>query len=103
MLLRCSKFYPSQFFLSLTSGRQTDCATVAGSEQEHRMTATGIAPNRDRLTQLLKRAVEKPGIGFAIVFGTSQMPVERLSLHEAREILGYEPQDSWADYFEVKA
>src|SRR3954452_3228146 len=56
MLLRCSKFYPSQFFLSLTSGRQTDCATVAGSEQEHRMTATGIAPNRDRLTQLLKRA-----------------------------------------------
>ena len=43
-----AKFTPDQFFLSLASGRQKRiCATVAGSEQEHWMTAKGVAPNRE--------------------------------------------------------
>jgi uronate dehydrogenase len=43
--------------------------------------------------QLLSRAVETPGVGYALVFATSKTPRERLSLKTAREILGYEPQD----------
>jgi nucleoside-diphosphate-sugar epimerase len=43
---------------------------------------------------LFRLAIEKPGIGYAIVFGTSVTDREYLSRREAREILGYEPQDS---------
>lgn len=43
--------------------------------------------------QLLCRAIETPGIGFLIVSGTSSTDRERLSLKEAREHLGYEPED----------
>ena len=42
------------------------------------------------------RAVETPGIGFAIMFATSQPARERFSLREARDQLGYAPRDSWA-------
>jgi len=52
--------------------------------------------------ELLRRAVEKTGVGYAVVFGSSVMPFEHLSLREAREVLGFEPQDRWTDYFEVK-
>lgn len=48
---------------------------------------------------LFRCAVEKPGMGYAIVFGTSALPVEYLSRREARETLGYEPRDRWEDYF----
>jgi uronate dehydrogenase len=51
---------------------------------------------------LVRRAVEQPGIGYAVVFGTSALPAEFLSLREAREILGYEPRDRWEDYFAPK-
>jgi uronate dehydrogenase len=48
---------------------------------------------------LFQRAVETPGVGYAIVFGTSALPVEYLSHREAREVLGYEPHDRWKDFF----
>ena len=44
-------------------------------------------------SQLLRRAVETPDIGYAIVFGTSKTTHEFLSLQSARELLGYEPED----------
>lgn len=47
---------------------------------------------------LLARAVETPGVGYAIVFGTSKTTFERLSLAPAREILGFEPQDDAAQF-----
>ena len=46
---------------------------------------------------LVMRAIEAPDVGYALVFGTSRTPFERLSLTPARELLGYEPQDSIAD------
>ena len=46
---------------------------------------------------LFRAAIETPGLGYAIVNGTSKTERERLSLQSAREILGYEPQDSSAD------
>jgi uronate dehydrogenase len=42
---------------------------------------------------LLRRAVEKPGVGYALVFGTSITPRERLSRAPARELLDFEPED----------
>jgi uronate dehydrogenase len=47
--------------------------------------------------RLLHLAIERPGIGCAIVFATSKTTRERLSLASAREILGYEPGDDVAD------
>lgn len=44
--------------------------------------------------QLFQKAIETPGIGYAIVNGTSDTPQELLSLKSARELLGYDPQDS---------
>ncbi|MBI3829527.1 MAG: NAD(P)-dependent oxidoreductase [Planctomycetes bacterium] len=42
---------------------------------------------------LLRCAVEKPGVGYAVVHGTSIAEAEVLGLKEARELLGYEPED----------
>ncbi|MGO8672396.1 MAG: NAD-dependent epimerase/dehydratase family protein [Capsulimonadaceae bacterium] len=46
---------------------------------------------------LLQLAVEKPGVGYAVIFGTSKTREVVLSLDEAREVLGYEPQDDIRD------
>ena len=43
--------------------------------------------------RLFRRAIETPGIGYALVNGTSKAPREILSLRSAREILGYQPCD----------
>ncbi|BCM92517.1 uronate dehydrogenase [Abditibacteriota bacterium] len=44
--------------------------------------------------RIFQRAIETPGIGYAIVNGTSDTPKELLSLKSARELLNFEPQDS---------
>lgn len=49
--------------------------------------------------QLIWRSIETPDVGFAIVHGTSRVPNERMSLQEARDILGYEPEDNADDFF----
>lgn len=43
--------------------------------------------------RLFRCAIEKRDVGYAVVFGTSRTQSERLSLREARELLGYEPHD----------
>ena len=50
------------------------------------------------LVNLLTLAIEKPGITYAVVNGTSKPPHEVLSLDEARAVLGYEPVDDAGDY-----
>lgn len=50
--------------------------------------------------QLIWRSIETPDVGFAIVHGTSRVPRERMSLQEAHDILGYEPEDNADDYFQ---
>ena len=42
---------------------------------------------------LFRLAIEKPGIGCAVVHGTSLTAEEILSLRSARDLLGYDPQD----------
>jgi uronate dehydrogenase len=49
--------------------------------------------------QLFQKAIETPGVDYAVVHGTSRTPVERMGLAEAREVLGYEPMDNAEDYF----
>jgi NAD+ dependent glucose-6-phosphate dehydrogenase len=46
------------------------------------------------VVQLFQKAIETLGLGFAIVNGTSNTPLELLSLASARTILGYEPRES---------
>ncbi|MDQ2683253.1 MAG: NAD(P)-dependent oxidoreductase [Chloroflexota bacterium] len=50
------------------------------------------------MNQLLVRAIETPGVQFAIVHGISNNRVKRLSLDHTRALLGYEPVD---DGFEI--
>lgn len=50
--------------------------------------------------QLFGRAVETPGIGYAVINGTSKTPQELLSLRSARDLLGYAPQDDVNAHFE---
>jgi len=52
---------------------------------------TWLSP-RDAV-KLFRLAVEKPDVGYAVVFGTSVTESEWLSLAEARDLLGYEPED----------
>jgi NAD+ dependent glucose-6-phosphate dehydrogenase len=42
---------------------------------------------------LMRRAIETPGVGYAVVFATSKTSPEVVSLRSAREVLGYVPQD----------
>ncbi len=46
---------------------------------------------------LVIRSIEKEGVGYALVFGTSRTSRERLSLTSARELLDWEPADDVAD------
>lgn len=43
-------------------------------------------------------AIEKENIGYGIANATSRTPVERMALQPARELLGWEPQDSAEDF-----
>jgi nucleoside-diphosphate-sugar epimerase len=43
--------------------------------------------------RLFRQAVEKPGVDYAVVYGTSITPTPILSLAEARELLDYVPED----------
>jgi len=43
---------------------------------------------------LFRLAIERPGVGYAVVFGTSTTDREVVSLRTAREALGYEPADN---------
>ena len=43
---------------------------------------------------VFRAAIEKEGIGYAIVNATSKTHTERLALQPAREILGWEPRDT---------
>jgi len=52
---------------------------------------------------LFRRAIEKPGVGFAVVFGTSITSQEILSLRSARESLGYQPQDDVVALYGARA
>lgn len=45
---------------------------------------------------LFTRAVERPDLGFAVVFATSRNDPQWCSLRAARELLGYEPHDDIA-------
>ncbi|RYG53511.1 NAD(P)-dependent oxidoreductase, partial [bacterium] len=49
--------------------------------------------------RLFQCAIEAPGIGFAVVNGTSKPLKEFLSLKSAYELLGYVPQDDVAQIF----
>ena len=49
--------------------------------------------------QLLWRSIETPDGGYAIVHGTSRVPQEGMSLQEARDLLGYEPEDNADDFY----
>jgi uronate dehydrogenase len=53
--------------------------------------------------QLFQLAIEKPDVGYAVVCGTSQTPGERMSLQEAREVLGYVPIDKADDFYAPKS
>lgn len=48
--------------------------------------------------RLFRRAIEKPEVSYALVFGTSKTTRERLSLRPARELLNYEPEDDAATF-----
>jgi uronate dehydrogenase len=47
--------------------------------------------------RLFRRAIEKEGVGYVLVFGTSITERERMSLRPARELLDFEPEDNVAD------
>jgi nucleoside-diphosphate-sugar epimerase len=53
----------------------------------------GIWLSHRDAVRLFLRAVEEPGVGYGVVFGTSLTAPRIVSLREARELLGYEPED----------
>jgi NAD+ dependent glucose-6-phosphate dehydrogenase len=66
-------------------------------EPEWRHELSAYVSPRD-LNQLFRLCIDTEGIEFAVVHGISNNRIQRLSLAETRELLGYEPVD---DGFEV--
>jgi nucleoside-diphosphate-sugar epimerase len=55
-------------------------------------------------TEILHRCIERPGLGYALLFATSLTEFERLSRAPMKELLDYVPQDNVADIpFEASA
>lgn len=54
--------------------------------------------SRGDCARFFRLAVEREGVGNAVFFATSRTEFEWLSLAEARDVLGYEPQDNVAAY-----
>ncbi|PQV64266.1 uronate dehydrogenase [Abditibacterium utsteinense] len=52
--------------------------------------------------QILKLAIEKPGVGCAVVNATSKTSKAFLSLESAKDVLGFEPQDDSRDFYSAK-
>jgi uronate dehydrogenase len=52
---------------------------------------------------VFQAAVEKEGIGYALVFGTSITEEERMDRTPMREVLGYEPQDDVRVLYPIEA
>jgi nucleoside-diphosphate-sugar epimerase len=60
-------------------------------DTDDNVAAAYISP-RD-LNQLLVRAIETPGISYAVVAGISDNRQQRFDLRQTRALLGYDPQD----------
>jgi uronate dehydrogenase len=73
--------------------RERDLKTLRTSDE---MRLLWFTPNDT--ARLFRLAIEKENIGFAVVFGTSRTEREWLSLHPARDTLGYEPEDTLDAY-----
>ncbi len=53
--------------------------------------------------RLFRLAVERPDVGYACVFGTSVTAPRIVSMEEARDLLGYEPEDDVARLYGRRA
>jgi nucleoside-diphosphate-sugar epimerase len=48
--------------------------------------------------EIIQRAIETPGIGYAIIHAFSKTDPERFSLRNMKELLNYEPQDDATEW-----
>jgi len=68
---------------------------AAGAEPDNAAMLDAFASRRD-LVQLLTKAIEADHIQFAIFHGISNNRYKRLDITDARQLLGYDPQDDLA-------
>jgi NAD+ dependent glucose-6-phosphate dehydrogenase len=73
------------------SGPEAADVSLSVTDRYQRLRAMWLS-QRDSV-RLIERAVEAPGIRYAIVYGTSDNPRQFLSLRDARELLGFVPRD----------
>ncbi len=66
-------------------------AHLSPEERRRRMRATWLS--RRDCAELIARAIDTEGVGWAIVYGISDNPRQFWSLDSARGLLGYEPRD----------
>jgi NAD+ dependent glucose-6-phosphate dehydrogenase len=85
------RYYHDRHGLEFVAVRIGKFATHPPPKEHATVRSLWLSP-RD-LVQVFRLAVEKPGLGYAIVFGTSQTDPERFLLRQTRERLGYAPQD----------
>jgi hypothetical protein len=55
----------------------------------------GFVSKRD-LNQLIEKSIDVESVKFAILHGLSDNAFKRLDISDARELVGYEPQDDFA-------
>lgn len=85
-------YFATQEGLSVIAVRIANFASFNPGEVHAPRDVAAFLSHRDAV-QLLVRAIEADGIGFAIVNGVSDNRRKRLTVEEARDLLGYAPQD----------
>jgi nucleoside-diphosphate-sugar epimerase len=86
-------------YMAEQEGLSAICLRIGGFQTpEAAATSGGLAmldsfvSNRD-LNQLIEKSIENPVLQFAIFHGLSDNCFKRLDISDARELLGYQPQD----------
>ena len=89
-------------FMAIQKGLSTICIRIGAFQPVERAREDSVAlvnsfVSHDDLTQLIQRSVDDETLQFAIVHGLSNNLFNRMSITEARELLGYEPADSFLE------
>jgi uronate dehydrogenase len=88
-------------FLATQHGLEVLCIRIGAfhpveSAESDDVSLVNLFVSRRDLTQLIQRCIDDDALQFGIFHGLSNNPFNRMNIAEARELLGYQPEDDFA-------
>jgi nucleoside-diphosphate-sugar epimerase len=92
-----ARYFAEKEGLSVIALRIGAFQPIATAQQEENIGLIDAFVSQRDLTQLITRCIDDEQLQFAIFNGLSNNRFKRLDISAARELLGYEPQDDFAE------